>query len=73
MHLHLLCPVQLYTSAPSEELFAGLVVNKLRNRLDPENVDDIVFLHDNWEFIENLRRTVMHQPWFRCFGVRREV
>ena len=44
------------TSAPTERLFshAGLVVNKHRNRLDPENVNDVVFLHDNWEFIENL-------------------
>ena len=45
------------TSAPTERLFshAGLVVNKYRSQLNPENVDDVIFLHDNWEFVESIR------------------
>ena len=37
------------TSVPSERVFstAGLVVNKLRNRLSPDLVDSIIFLNKN--------------------------
>ena len=37
------------TSVPSESLFstAGIIVNEKRAALDPQNVNQIVFLHDN--------------------------
>ena len=44
-----LCIVATCTSVPSEQLFstAGNVVSVKRNALLPENVEKLVFLHEN--------------------------
>lgn len=41
------------TSASSERLFssAGLVITEKRNRLNPNTVESIIFLKENWELI----------------------
>ena len=41
------------TSVPSECLFSitGIIINEKRAALDPFNVDEIVFLHNNLELI----------------------
>ena len=42
------------TQAQSERMFssAGMIVNKRRSQLDPENVGLMVFLRSNWEMVE---------------------
>ena len=39
------------TSTPSERIFsaAGLVMNSRRSRLNPTNLDKILFVHDNYK------------------------
>lgn len=41
------------TSVPSERIFskAGVLVSERRNRLNPENVEKIIFLNANFEYI----------------------
>lgn len=45
------------TSTPTERLFstAGLVCHKKRARLLPENVDKLVFLHENRKFLDSVK------------------
>ena len=47
------------TSAPSERVFsvAGLTITKLRAKLDCENASCLIFLRDNWEISEELRKS----------------
>ena len=42
------------TSAPAERLFshAGLILSKLRASLTPENAQNLILLHDNWQLVE---------------------
>lgn len=47
------------TSAPAERVFsiAGLTISKLRAKLDCENASCLIFLRDNWELSEELKKT----------------
>ena len=42
------------TSAPSERVFsiAGLTIAKTRAAFLPEHANDLIFLHDSWDFAE---------------------
>lgn len=44
------------TSAPVERLFsaAGIVLNKARNRLDPDLAAEVIFLKESWEGLKEL-------------------
>ena len=48
------------TSAPSERVFsvAGLTISKMRAKLDCENASCLIFLRDNWEMSEELRKSM---------------
>jgi len=56
------------TSAPSERLFSdtGLVITEKRNRLDGENVNQLVFLNKNWSIVEliitNMKQKKIEKP-----------
>ena len=45
------------TSAPSERVFStvGSTVAKDRTSMLPDNANDLVFLHDNYDFISTLK------------------
>ena len=55
---HILCIPA--TSAPSERLFshAGLTIAKDRANLDPEIAEDLIFLHDAWPVMNQLRHDI---------------
>jgi hypothetical protein len=44
----------------SERVFstAGLVIEKKRNRLSGENAENLIFLHDAWDKVEEMERTL---------------
>lgn len=50
------------TSAPSERVFsvAGLTISKLRAKLDCENASCLIFLKDNWDMSEELRKEIIN-------------
>lgn len=43
------------TSTPSERNFsvAGLIVNQRRTQITPDNLDKVIFMHNNYDFVKS--------------------
>lgn len=50
------------TSTPSERVFsiAGLTINNKRSQLSPNNLDHIIFIHDNYTFVKDKVNSIVN-------------